>query len=69
MLKVMLELTDSKTPKVKKRAKKDDHDYTVKKKVSIFFHFHFFFHRYNKLKIELFKSILLSFLGGQKSLR
>lgn len=33
-LKVMLELTDSKTPKVKKRAKKDDHDHTVKKKVS-----------------------------------
>lgn len=37
-LKVMLELTDSKTPKVKKRAKKDDHDYKlVKKKVSIFY--------------------------------
>lgn len=36
-LKVMFELTDSKTPKVKKRAKKDDHDYTVKKKVSIFY--------------------------------
>lgn len=38
-LMVMLELTDLKTPKVKKRAKKDDHDYTVKKKVSIFFIF------------------------------
>lgn len=36
-LKVMLELTDSKTPKVKKRAKKDDHDSTVKKKVSLFY--------------------------------
>lgn len=33
----MLELTDSKTPKVKKRTKKDDHDYTDKKKVSTYY--------------------------------
>lgn len=65
VFRVMLELIDSKTPKVKKRAKKKDHAYTVKKKVSFFF----FFNRYHELQIEPFKSISLSFLGGQKSLR
>lgn len=58
---LMLKPTDSKSPKVKKRIKKEDHDYTDDKKVSMCFCF--FYHYSN-----LFNSVLFSFLGGQKPL-